>query len=162
MRTPRLLVRPALVGLIALAAGAPALSGCDSGGSAVCPTDVAFDIEDVTPDSVQAGDAIQQGDCISVAYVGRVAESGGIFSRGDDRRFVFPNDSRLPRGFILGLAGQQVGETRIVTVPPNLGYGPVDVNAGVEGLADVPSCSVLEFEITLNRIYQDNRSCSGS
>lgn len=160
MRTPRLLVLPALVGLAALAASAPALSGCDSGGSTVCPTDIAFAFEDVTPDSVQAGAVVRQGDCVSVAYVGRLADGGGVFARGTDFRFVVPSTDILPTGFVLGMGNQREGQTRIVTVPPNLGFGPFERGALFEGGVDIPSCSVVEFEITLNRIYQDTRSCS--
>jgi len=163
MRTPRFLALPAaLVGLIvALAVGAPALSGCDSGGSAACPTDVAFGFEDVTPDSVEVGSVVVgQGDCVSVAYVGRLADGGGVFAQGTDFRFVVPSTNILPTGFVLGMGNQREGETRIVTVPPNLGFGPFERGALFEGGVDIPACSVVEFEITLNRIFQDARSCS--
>ena len=159
MRPSRLLVLPALVGLLALASGAPALSGCDSGGSIICASDVSLDVEDVTPEGTTLGAAIASGDCLSIAYIGRLADGSGTFAQGDDRRLLYPSDSRLPRGFLLGMAGQRVGQTRIVTVPPNLGYGGIELGAQAEGLVDIPACSVLEFEITVNEIYQDARRC---
>ena len=56
-------------------------------GSAACPTDVAFGFEDVTPDSVEVGSVVVgQGDCVSVAYVGRLADGGGVADQRCDFR----------------------------------------------------------------------------
>ena len=69
---------------------------------------------------------------------------------------------------MLGVNGQQVGQTRRVTVPPSFGYrteernarmGTVDGEEGGEPYVGIPSCSTLEFDITLKRIEQDTRLC---
>ncbi|WP_420456230.1 FKBP-type peptidyl-prolyl cis-trans isomerase [Rubrivirga sp.] len=158
MRTLRLL--PALLGLCALS-GAPALTGCDSSGSSVvCPSADVFAFEDVTPADVTPGAEIRSGDCVAVEYVGRLADGGGVFAQGTDRRFVFPNgEPNIPRGFLLGMAGQRVGQTRLVTVPPDLAFGRQQIGAQAEGLVDIPSCSTVEFEIRLKSISQDARDC---
>lgn len=161
MRLLRLL--PAVLCLSVLS-GAPALTGCDSGGGAVvCPTDDVFTIDDVTPDDVALGAEIRSGDCVAVEYVGRLADGGGVFAQGTDFRFLFPNGApNLARGFILGMAGQRVGQTRLVTSPPNLAYGNQQIGAQAEGLVDIPSCATVTFEIRLKSISQDLRDCTGT
>jgi FKBP-type peptidyl-prolyl cis-trans isomerase len=97
---------------------------------------------------------------VAVEYVGRLADGGGVFAQGSNNTFVFPSGATgYAQGFLLGMSGQQVGETRLVTVPPNLAYGNVENAPLAEGLVAIPSCSTVEFEIRLKTIYQDARQC---
>ncbi len=166
-------LRPlALFGLLALVAGgAPALSGCDSGGDAPasCMSTDTFATEDMTPDDAQLGDAIEDNDCVTVRYVGRLADGSGTFDQGVLRFVLTPQRSNayftagdyLP-GFVLGLAGQRVGQTRRVRIPPDLGYGtrvipdrdPDDDRVGI------PACSTIEFDVTVTAIDEDIRVCA--
>ncbi|WP_412061460.1 FKBP-type peptidyl-prolyl cis-trans isomerase [Rubrivirga sp. IMCC45206] len=151
----------ALLALLAVS-GVPALSGCDSGESGECSSTARFSTEDLTPEGATLGDAVQIGSCVSVDYVGRLADGSGTFDEGSLSFFYTPT-SRLIPGFILGMSGQRVGQTRRVVIPPDLGYGTRAIEASeaaqAEGRVGIPSCSVLEFDITVTGIFQDTRRC---
>ncbi len=158
-------LRPlALVGLFVLvASGAPALSGCDSGGgSASCSSSDTFATEDLTADGVEVGEAVEVGSCVGVDYVGRLADGSGTFDEGS-LTFIYSTQAGFIPGFILGMSGQRVGQTRRVRIPPELGYGSRAVEASdraIElGRVGIPSCSTLEFDITVRAVYQDARQC---
>ena len=162
-------LRPLLL-LALLAPGAPSLTGCDGQQSATCDSGVAFATEDITPDGAELGAAAPAGACVSADYVARRADGSGVVDEGTDFRFFVATGQGLITGFVLGVQNQRVGETRRVTVPPDLGYGPNErpARAGFVGGGDdgepfvsIPSCSVLEFDITLTRIHQDARICQG-
>lgn len=149
--------------LLALGSGAPALSGCDSGGEECSSTDT-FSTEDITPEGAELGAAIAIGQCVEVDYVGRLADGSGTFDEGTLRRVYAPNNGLIP-GFVLGMAGQQIGETRRVVIPPDLAYGPTPRNARSGTDSDgnayvgIPACSTLEFDITVTNTFQDTRQC---
>lgn len=144
---------------LAFVSGAPALTGCDSGEDTVqCPAGT-FDTEDLTPEGTQLGATLRLNDCVSVRYVGRLADGSGTFDEGT-LNFFFTTTSGLIPGFILGMAEQRVGEARRVTIPPSLGYGAREVDRDGDGMPEIPSCSTLEFDITLTAINQDTRVCS--
>ena len=146
------------LGLTLVLGGAPALSGCDSGSGSICESNTdQFAFEDITPDGADLGETIAVGNCVAVEYVGTLAEGGEMFDEGGFD-FYYVQNGGLISGFILGMQGQRVGETRRVTIPPTLGYG----ETALEGRGDnagIPSCSTLTFEITLTRIYADPRRC---
>lgn len=161
MRTLRLFASPALLGfLVLVVSGAPVLTGCDSGGLQSpnsCESDDAFDTEDLTPEGTELGRTLAVGSCVAVDYVGRLADGSGTFDEGT-LTFVYSSNARYLYGFLLGMSGMKVGESRRVTIPPNLGYGTQPQNTR-EGYVDIPACSTLEFDITLTAIYQDARLC---
>lgn len=144
----------ASLGLLALLVvpAASGLAGCDSGGDEgpSCTDPVAFDIEDITPDSVDTGDQVADGACVSVSYVGRLA-GGAEFDRGTGLRFAVRQNGGVINGFWLGVRQQRVGETRRLTIPPSLGYLNREVT-GADGEVVIPACSVLEFEVTVDDI----------
>lgn len=145
----------ASLGLLALLVvpAASGLAGCDSGGDEgpACTDPVAFDIEDITPDGTLTGDQVQDGACVSVTYVGRLA-GGEEFDRGSGYRFFVQSYRGGPiNGFWLGVREQRVGETRRLTIPPSLGYVGREVT-GADGEVVIPACSVLEFEVTVDDI----------
>ena len=138
----------AALGLAALllAPAAPLLAGCDSNASRLCESDDTYEVVDLTPDGTQVGEPVQAGQCVSVRYEGRLAADGSVFDSGT---FAFVAGSgQAIAGFSQGVlvdddqgeGAQRVGETRKMTIPPHLGYGPVERGG-------IPSCSTLEFEV---------------
>jgi len=155
MRAFRLLP---LAGLLLIAgSGAPMLAGCDSGGE-VCTSTDTFTTEDITPEGTDLGASIAIGQCVQVAYIGRFADGSGTFDEGS-LSFVYSTQAGLIPGFVLGMAGQRVRQTRRVQVPPDLGYGSVDIDRDNDGTPEIPACSTLEFDITVTAVFQDNRQC---
>ena len=159
-------LRPLLL-LALLAPGLP-LTGCDSQQAGTCASSVEFEIEDITPEGAELGEAAVFGrSCVTVDYVGRLADGSGTFDEGTLNALVANGGGLIP-GFVLGLNNQRVGQTRRVTVPPDFGYralerparsGTVGGEVDGEPYVGIPSCSVLEFDLTVTRINQDARVC---
>ena len=141
-----------VLGLLALLV-LPALSGCDSGEDEplTCTSTDLFAIRDTTAEGTETGDTVSDGSCVSVAYIGRRAADGVEFDRGSGFKFYVGQGSRVISGFWLGVRGQKVGETRIVTIPPSFGYGTRAIPDQGER-PGIPACSTLEFEITVEDI----------
>lgn len=96
-----------------------------------------------------SGPAIQSGQTASVLYTGYLARNGEIFDDsikdgGEPLTFML-GSAELISGFNTGVVGMQVGETRIVEIPPAEAYGDA------KG-APVPPNSTLIFVITLESI----------
>ncbi len=98
------------------------------------------------------GRAAEAGDYVTVHYTGWLYEDSAPDNRGDkfdssvDRgdKFQFPlGAGRVIKGWDEGVAGMLIGETRVLTIPPNMGYG--DRGAG----AAIPPGATLVFEIEL-------------
>jgi hypothetical protein len=135
------LLAPAAV-LAAVALAGPALTGCDSGSSFVCDSDDVYAFEDTTPVDAEVSDVtVGAGECVVVRYEGRLAEDGTVFDASPEGGRALPV-SGLIRGFQQGLVGRRVGESFRITVPPELGYGTT-------GTQTIPSCSTLEFDVTV-------------
>jgi hypothetical protein len=103
------------------------------------------EVATVTPGS---GAAIQSGQSASVFYTGYL-KSGKIFDDsindgGSPFAFALGAGDVIP-GFDAGTVGMQVGETRIVLIPPAQGYGNVKNGA-------IPANSTLVFVLTLESI----------
>ena len=170
MRLSRHLALPALVGLLALASGAPALSGCDSNDPVTCEVSGDVETEDTTPEGTDLGATLAVNDCIALDYVGRLADGSGTFDEGRLPPFLATAQSSqtyrtaadLIPGFARGLGGLRVGESRRISIPPNLGYGPREVEDRnpEDEYVGIPACSVLQFDVTLVEIYQDPRRCA--
>ncbi len=131
-----------------LLSGAPALSGCDSTTTGTqCTETIPFSTEDLTPEGTELGAAVEANACVSISYIGRLEDGSGVFDEGT-LNVVFTNQQsedfftagNLIPGFVLGLAGQQVNETRRVVIPPSLGYGTRAIE-GRNGGVGIPSCS---------------------
>jgi peptidylprolyl isomerase len=99
--------------------------------------------------AIGSGPEIQAGQTASVLYTGYLAKNGQIF---DDSN----NDGGTPlsftvgagqviRGLDVGTVDMQVGETRIISIPPAEGYGRTAVGA-------IPANSKLIFVVTLESI----------
>ena len=117
----------------------PLLALMTFGGSAVAAD---LDIEILT-----AGDGItaEAGKRVTVHYEGRLTD-GTVFdaSRNRGQPFAFTiGAGQVIRGWEQGVAGMKIGETRRLTIPPELGYGP-------NGAGNViPPNATLVFDIEL-------------
>ncbi len=120
------------------------LGDADSAGeeSDMRVTQTGLGIEDL---KVGAGPVAQEGDRVTVHYVGR-RESGKVFE--DSRKHGRPFEFEVGRGRVIagwdeGLVGMQVGGVRRLTIPSKLGYGERGAMPGI------PPNALLEFEIEL-------------
>ncbi len=72
-------------------------------------------------------DAAQNGDTVRVHYTGKFSD-GTVFDTSDGREpleFTLGEQQLIP-GFERAVLGMNVGDTKTVNVPPELGYGPRD------------------------------------
>ena len=83
----------------------------------------------------------QNGDRLTVHYTGTL-ENGIEFdsSRGGTPFVVTLGENRVIQGWEYGLQGVKVGERRVLTIPPSLGYGDQSVSS-------IPANSTLIFDI---------------
>jgi rhodanese-related sulfurtransferase len=91
------------------------------------------------------GEIADIGKQVSVHYEGRL-EDGTVFdgSRPRGQAFSFTiGAGQVIQGWEQGVTGMKVGETRKLTIPPELGYG----EAGAGGV--IPPNATLVFEIEL-------------
>ena len=95
---------------------------------------------------VAPGSGATNGDTVSVLYTGKLAD-GTVFDasakHGGD-----PIEFQLGKGMVIkgwdeGVAGMQVGEKRVLVIPPNLGYG----EKGAGGV--IPPNATLTFDVQL-------------
>ncbi len=96
-----------------------------------------------------SGASIQSGQTASVLYTGYLARNGDIFDDsindgGAPLRFTL-GTGQVIAGFDEGTLGMQVGETRIVSIPPAEGYG-------AKANGPIPAHSTLIFVLTLESI----------
>ena len=85
--------------------------------------------------------AIQSGDTVSVHYTGRI-ENGEIFDSSQGRRPLSftVGAGQLIRGFDEAVVGMTAGESKMVTIAPEQGYGP----RREELVVDIPRDTVPE------------------
>jgi peptidylprolyl isomerase len=100
----------------------------------------------ITPGS---GPQIQAGQTANVLYTGYLAKNGQIFDdslRHGEAPIAFKlGAGHVVPGFDAGTAGMQVGESRIIVIPPAEGYGPT-------ANGPIPGNSTLVFIVTLESI----------
>jgi FKBP-type peptidyl-prolyl cis-trans isomerase len=91
------------------------------------------------------GDPARNADTLVVHYTGTLAD-GKKFDSSRDRGDPFEltlGQRRVIAGWEEGLVGMKVGETRRLTIPPELGYGA----RGAGGV--IPPNATLIFEVEL-------------
>jgi hypothetical protein len=96
-----------------------------------------------------SGSQIQPGQTASMLYTGYLAKNGHVFDDslndgGAPFQFTVGTGQVIP-GFDEGAAGMQIGETRIVSIPPAEGYGN-------QANGPIPAHSTLIFVLTLESI----------
>ncbi len=98
------------------------------------------------------GDIAKAGDRVSVHYTGWLYHGGvkgAKFDSSKDRNDPFEFDlggGSVIRGWDEGVQGMQVGGTRLLVIPPELGYGA----RGAGGV--IPPNAMLMFEVELLRV----------
>ncbi|MCG8429252.1 MAG: FKBP-type peptidyl-prolyl cis-trans isomerase [Chromatiales bacterium] len=94
------------------------------------------------------GETAAAGQRVKVHYTGWLTDGTKFDSSVDrDDPFIFPlGGGRVIRGWDEGVQGMQVGGTRKLTIPPQLGYGA----AGAGGV--IPPNATLVFEVQLLEI----------
>jgi len=103
-------------------------------------------IEDLV---VGQGDAASSGQRVTVHYTGWLDNNGNKGAKFDSSRdrnepFAFPlGRGHVIKGWDQGVAGMKVGGKRLLTIPPDLGYGA----RGAGGV--IPPNATLLFEVEL-------------
>lgn len=108
--------------------------------------------------TVGTGTAVVSGKTVTVRYTGWLYDGTRTNRKGakfDDNQAttdavltVAVGGTGTITGFNTGIIGMQVGGTRTVIIPPDLGYGATAQAAGKYGIA-IPANSTLVFDITL-------------
>ncbi len=101
-------------------------------------------VQDVT---YGTGQTAVVGNRVVVHYVGRFPD-GRVFDSSVDRNEPFPfvlGDQRLINGWNMGIEGMREGGRRVLTIPPELGYG-------VNDYGPIPGGSTLIFEVELLKV----------
>ena len=96
---------------------------------------------------IGAGDTAEEGDRVTVNYVGRFID-GTVFDSSLERREPFQfvlGVGQVISGWDEGIAGMRVGGKRTLSIPPELGYGTNDYGP-------IPGGSTLIFEIELLKV----------
>ena len=98
---------------------------------------------------VGKGPAAKAGDNVSVQYVGALYKDGTVFDNSWDRGEAFQfglGQGQVIPGWDQGVAGMKEGGRRVLTIPPDLGYG----DAGAGGA--IPPGATLVFVVDLEKI----------
>ncbi len=107
--------------------------------------------QDIKIETVQegSGQEAKTGDAVTVNYTGKLTD-GTIFDsslKPGRTSFQFTlGQGRVIQGWEIGVLGMKVGEKRMLTVPPELGYGP----SGYPPV--IPGNATLLFEVELLKI----------
>lgn len=121
------------------AAGIESVS--DENGEATTSTNGAFMKEDVV---MGTGAEAVAGKSVTVNYVGKLTD-GQVFDASTNHGQPFTFDlgaGQVIAGWDQGLVGMKVGGKRILTIPPEMGYG-------AQAVGPIPANSTLIFEVEL-------------
>jgi FK506-binding nuclear protein len=98
-------------------------------------------IEDIT---IGTGNKAVSGKKCKMHYVGRLKSTNNVFDSSKNKPFAFKlGRSEVIRGWDIGVEGMLVGGKRILTIPPEKGYG----KGGAP--PTIPGNATLIFEVTL-------------
>jgi len=97
--------------------------------------------------STGTGAVAGAGATVSVNYIGKL-QDGTTFDQSSDHggAQIFSLSEVVP-GFAQGIQGMKVGGTRIIIIPPSLGYGARSVGS-------IPPNSTLIFQVELVEIAE--------
>lgn len=96
---------------------------------------------------IGTGEEAILGKKVVVHYVGHF-QDGSVFDSSIDRNEPFQfvlGTNQIISGWNEGIQGMRVGGTRVLTIPPNLGYGSQEYKG-------IPANSTLIFEIQLLKV----------
>ena len=105
-------------------------------------------IEDIL---IGQGATASPGATVTVHYTGTLTD-GTKFDSSLDRNQPFSftlGDGQVIVGWDQGVAGMQAGGKRLLTIPPDLAYGPRQVGS-------IPPNSTLVFEVELLQVQDPN------
>jgi FKBP-type peptidyl-prolyl cis-trans isomerase len=101
-------------------------------------------VEDVV---IGGGDTVVSGSRVTVNYVASF-EDGTVFdssiARNEPFQFVVGSGQVIP-GLDEAIVGMRVGGKRVITIPPELGYG-------LQDYGPIPGGSILVFDIELLKV----------
>lgn len=101
----------------------------------------------VQDEVVGTGSAAIKGDTVVVHYTGKFVD-GRVFdssvSRGEPFQFVL-GAGRVIKGWDEGIVGMKEGGKRLLSIPPEMGYGMADYGP-------IPGGSTLIFEVELLKV----------
>ncbi|MDR3570703.1 MAG: FKBP-type peptidyl-prolyl cis-trans isomerase [Candidatus Pacebacteria bacterium] len=101
--------------------------------------------------SVGTGTEAVPGDVVSVLYIGKLPD-GTVFdssaSHGNKPLSFTLGQQGLIAGFQIGVNGMKVGGERVMSIPPELGYGAQAVT-DASGTVIIPANSTLLFDVKL-------------
>ena len=116
------------------------LAGCFSISVAETSSQMTFEITEVG-----SGEVAKSGQRATLHYIGKL-EDGSVFDSSRDRGEPFSftlGAGQVIQGWEQGVLGMQIGEVRILKIPPELGYG----ERGAGG--SIPPNARLIFEVEL-------------
>jgi peptidylprolyl isomerase len=96
------------------------------------------------------GKAAKAGETVTVQYDGVLYENGTEFDASWNRHqpFSFPlGAGQVIPGWDKGVVGMKAGGRRVLTIPPELGYGP-------QGSGPIPPNSTLVFVVDMLKIQK--------
>lgn len=97
---------------------------------------------------VGEGEAVVPGKQVSVQYKGTLTdgtEFDSSYSRNSEPLVFTVGAGEMIPGFDYGVQGMKMGGTRIITIPPELGYGS-------RATGPIPANSTLIFEVVLEKV----------
>ena len=101
----------------------------------------------ISDEVIGTGDLALSGNRVVVHYTGRFV-NGKVFdsslTRGEPFQFVL-GVGQVIKGWDQGVSGMRVGGKRMITVPPELGYGTINYGP-------IPGGSTLIFEVELLKV----------
>ena len=123
--------------------------GIPTGFEATADTDPKLTKLVAAPAIVGEGPELQEGQTVTVHYVGQLYPDGKVFdeswSGGQPAEFALQQGG-LIQGFLDGLLGQTVGSRVVIAIPSELGYGkqgsgPIPANADLTFVVDILAAS---------------------
>ena len=125
-------------------------TGCDGGGNG---DEGDLEIVDLSPGT---GGLVELGQTLQVTYHGRLAD-GTIFDSTDERGepwYFTMVEGQVIEGWLLGLAGMEVGGTRRLIIPPHLAFGRQGRCLN-DGSCPVPPNSTVTYDVTVLSVVDD-------
>ncbi|MFA5375058.1 MAG: FKBP-type peptidyl-prolyl cis-trans isomerase [Dehalococcoidia bacterium] len=101
----------------------------------------------------------RDGDTVKVAYIGTY-DNGSVFDSANSSaplQFTIGNSSMIP-GFVKGVIGMSMNETKKIRVSPEEGYGPSELKEDISAFPANANVSVGQYyNITRDGVYIEAR-----